>query len=71
MSCGYGGTCHNIDDGGGFYCECPLSVEGSTICSNCTCDHLPQEPQSVLQIGTRAIAAIVMAFALMSCTHPN
>ena len=70
LSCGSGGFCHNIDFGGGFYCECPSAYEEFRICTNCTCDNLLIDSQSVLQIGSRAIYVVVLVCMFMTRKHP-
>lgn len=71
MSCGFEGVCHNLEFGGGFYCECPSALEDYKICTNCTCGNLLIDSQSVLQISSRAIFAIIFVCTLMSRKHPD
>lgn len=68
LSCGFDGKCHNIEFGGGYYCECPIAVDEFKTCTNCTCDNLLIDSQSVLQISSRAILAIALVCMLMSRT---
>lgn len=56
--CGPGAKCHNIDQGHGWYCQCP----GFT-CTNCSCSG-DLGPGSVrdrsLGIGSNAIAIMIL-----------
>lgn len=70
LSCGLGGTCHNIDFGGGFYCECPVTSKDYKPCTNCTCDNLLVEAPSYVQIGSRAILVIMTVCMLLACKNP-
>lgn len=70
LSCGSGGFCHNIDYGGGFYCDCPNAYDNTfKTCTNCTCDNLLIDSQSVLQISSRTIAVIMFICMLLIRTH--
>ena len=69
LSCGSNGICHNIDYGGGFYCDCPMALDEFKSCTNCTCDNLLIDSQSVLQISSRAIFAIFSVCMLMTRKH--
>lgn len=63
--CGLNGSCHNIDKGRGWWCECPSDFS----CTNCTCDGDiigSQRERSVVLSGYALAVILSCLFAYLS-----
>ncbi len=59
--CGRGGRCFNVENGGGYWCDCPLD---GFRCHNCSCDEELNIKHSSAKIGLGgdALAIIILCF---------
>ncbi len=60
--CGLGGKCENVEDGGGWTCDCPLQ---GFRCDNCSCDEEPGIRHSSAKVGLGGDALAVIIFCLL------